>query len=267
MGHQGEHDFLSIDHIDADPRVHAESLDASEAWPPLLRPGILMGHDAYGRWETRILSESLASVERTVDENGTCLASLLAWTDRLRAWQPSEGSLFVRIGKPWVPRGRSWLAQWEVPPVEAERILLNDLIKRIPGQWRPHDWPAGLTDAAYGGLPCRRDVAEAALARYLGTRLIGSWVAYQGEGLRSVLASLVSAFALATSALARTGTGVVTTGRLASAIRAADWILLHLLDREQWAAWCSQWERDEDSRQLVGLVATATRMLDDATWA
>jgi len=110
-------------------------------------------------------------------------------------------------------------------------------------------------------------MAEAALARYLGTRLHGSWVAYQGAGLRAVLASLVSAYGLAALALRENGDGVITLGRLTSAIRAADWLLLHLLDRDQWAAWCSQWEPEADSRALLGLVADAAQVLDALTWA
>jgi hypothetical protein len=137
----------------------------------------------------------------------------------------------------------------------------------VPPDWQVPAWPGGLQDESVGGPSVRRAAADAALARYLGTRLHASWVAYQGEGLRAVLASLVSAYGLATLALRGNGEGVVTLGRLTSSIRAADWLLLHLLDREPWAAWCSQWEADADSRVLLGLVADATRLLDQLTWA
>jgi hypothetical protein len=81
-----------------------------------------------------------------------------------------------------------------------------------------------------------------------------------------VLASLVSAYALAGLALATNGAGPATLGRLTSALRASDWLLLHLLDREQWAAWCSQWEASPDAAELVALVAATQQLLDSLTW-
>lgn len=134
-------------------------------------------------------------------------------------------------------------------------------------EWRPDGWPDGLTDADIAGPPLSRRQAESALHRYLGTRLIGSWIAYQGEGVLSVFASLVSSYVLAAAALAVNGRGVVTAGRVASAIRAADWLQLHLVDREAWAAWCGQWEIAPDGPvELGGWIATGDALLDGLDW-
>ena len=58
-----------------------------------------------------------------------------------------------------------------------------------------HRWPGSRSAE---GRRMRR------LGRYLATRLVGSWVAYQGTGLRSVTASLVSAYVLTSLALQAT---------------------------------------------------------------
>jgi hypothetical protein len=261
-------DFLTIDHISGDPRVHVESLDALDAWPPLLRPGVLAGHDAFDRWEQRMLGDVLGPVNDGTGSVGPAVAGALCWTDGLRQWRPSDGALLGVVGKPLGQWDAQWLRRWaSTERVGPQHFLLNSLMSLVPPAWRVSSWPAGLADATMGGPPVARSMAEAALARYLGTRLHGSWIAYQGAGLRAVLASLVSAYGLAALALRESGDGVITLGRLTSAIRAADWLLLHLLDRDQWAAWCSQWEPEADSRALLGLVADAAQVLDALTWA
>ena len=132
---------------------------------------------------------------------------------------------------------------------------------------RPADWPDGLTDASVAGDAVTRLDAEAALARYLAVRLTASWVTYQGNGLRSVLASLVSSLGLVSLALMNSGDGPVTVGRLTSAIRAADWLQLHLLDRDAWASWCSEAEDTPDPARLLSVVAAAGQVLGHCSWA
>jgi hypothetical protein len=198
------------------------------------------------------------------------LASALCWTDVLRAWRAADGSLDVLIRRPWRhPDPNRLLRNWA--SVEALRAgVLMPLLAGVPAEWRPNAWPKGLTDASMGGEPVSRSKADAALGRYLATRLVGSWVAYQGAGLRSVATSLVHAYALTSLALhatAETHAQPVTFGRLASAIRAADWLLLHLLDRDVWARACSAYETDADAARLLVLVAGATRLLDACDWA
>jgi hypothetical protein len=260
--------FLSFDHIAMDPRVHLESLDARDAWPPLLKPGVLAGHEVYGRWEARSMEEFLAPAT-THDPLAFGLTRLLCWSDTLRAWRPSEGSLEVLARRPWRLAEPQRLLKHAADGAMLRR-LVETLMGRVPPQWRPLAWPRDLTDASADGPAVTRAAADAALARYLAARLMASWIAYQGRGLRSTAASLVSAYVLAAVALQSTGTGdgthTVTVGRLTSAIRASDWLLLHLLDREVWAAWCAEWESAPDVRPLLMLVAGATRVLDGLDW-
>lgn len=263
----GQFQFLSFTRIESDSRVHVEALDALDAWPPLLRPGVLAGHDVYDMWERRVLMDCLAQAHVNGIGLGPCLAGALCWTERIRAWNAADGSLDVLVARPFATRDTRWLNFWRTTDFSRPQALLTMLMGMVPADWQAPQWPAGLTDEERSGEPVSRLDAELALARYLGTRLAASWVAYQGEGLRSVLASLGSAYALAVLALRTNGADLVTLGRLTSALRASDWLLLHLLDRDQWAGWCSSWERRADASELVGIVADADGLLDSLSWA
>lgn len=262
-----ERTFLSIDHIQVDPRVHVEGLDARGAWPPQLRPGVLAGHGAYEAWERRVLAEFLQPVEAGRSRLASQMTAALCWTDAIRAWRAADGDLSVLIQRPWRRLSCDHLLQRAAGDVALRHRVLTPLLAEVPAAWRPPAWPQGLTDTDTTPTPLTRDLAERALARYLATRLMGSWIAYQGEGLRSVLASLVSAYALACLALASAPGQVLTLGHMTSAIRAADWLLLHLLDRDRWAAWCADTERLPDARTLVEIVAEAAVTFDTLPWA
>ena len=260
--------FLSFDHIKADQRVHLEALDAREAWPPMLRPDVLAGHGGYAAWETRLLAEFLGPACDGQAPLPDMLASALCWTDGIRSWRRADGSLEVLAGRRWRHTDPKRVLRASATSDALLARVLRPLLASVPAKWRPHAWPEGLTDGATGGAPISRQHADAALGRYLATRLFGSWVAYQGTGLRSVAASLVHAYVLASLALYTTqeAASVVTFDRLTSAIRASDWLLLHLLDRDVWARACSQYESDADAAPLLELVAGATRLLDSCTW-
>jgi hypothetical protein len=260
----GETLFLSYDHIQTDPRTHLDCLDAREAWPPLLRPGVLAGFGAYDAWEARVLTAFLQPVVDGRRQLGEAAVDLIEWTDWVREWRTADGALEVRIQREWQGRATRPPHTMDATVVT---VLLDDLISQVPGPWRPAAWPSGLVDVNLGGTELDRTSADASLARYLATRLIGSWVAYQGEGLRSVVASLVSAYALAVEALRRTCDGAPTIGHMTSAVRASDWILLHLLDRPAWASWCARSEGDVDAGQLVGLVQATSASFEALPWA
>ena len=271
QGTSSSDDFLSFDHIQADPRVHVEGLDAHDAWPPLLRPGVLAGLGAYGRWEARLLADFLGPVCAGEAPLPSMLASALCWTDVLRSWRQSDGALDVLAGRAWRhPDANRLLRPEALRTSSVQARVLTPLLARVPAAWRPPAWPAGLTDVDTAGEPVTRTQAEAALARYLATRLAGSWVAYQGKGLRSVAASLVYAFALAALAMDAFCDGIrqtPTLGRLTSAIRASDWLLLHLLDRDVLAHASSAHEAEPDAGPLLKVVAGATHLLDGLAWA
>ena len=255
-------DFLSYDHISADERVHVEGLDARDAWPPFLRPGVLAGLEAYDAWERRILLEWLAPGAAGRALVHDALADALRWTEWVRNWRAADGSLEARVARPWLRRPPHRPGQAATNPAD----VLRELRALVPETWRPTDWPAGLTDASFVGVPVTEREAHAALARYLGTRLLGSWVAYQGQGVRSVLASLCSSLALVSLALTAHPGPTVSLGQLRTALRAADWLQLHLLDRDQWAAWCAAWEDERNPADLLSLVGASGDLLIRCGW-
>lgn len=258
--------FLSFATIPTDPRVHVEGLDAREAWPPLLRPGILAGVDGYEAWEDAVLRQYLMRVGEGMSLSNALLA-MLDFTEAIRAWSPADSDADL----PTLIRARSRHTEAMASAAEASAdsdasFLLFNLIQGVPAAWRPPRWPDGLTDPTHDDRPLTRPQAELALCRYLATRLVATWVAYQGGGLRSVAASLIVCHALAVQALVASAGNTPTFGHITDAIRATDWLVLHLLDRQDWATWCSQVEGEKHDSRLRSWVAAADRWLDDLPW-
>lgn len=264
----GGNGFLAATHVPANPRVHVDALDARTTWPPSLRPGVLAGHEAYAAWEETMMRQVLAPAASGSRPLGAALREALVWTDVVRAWQPADGVLALHTRHAWTRGHAAGGGRDHHGGTAGLDAVVNALMSRVPAAWRVRDWPAGLT-AAPSSSGCRalslREV-EQVFSRYLGVRLAGASMAYQGDGVRSVLASLVSAFTLATSALARNGHGAPTRQRLVAALRAADWLQLHLLDREAWAGWCRRWETDGTSEGLLTVVTAAEALLADLPW-
>ena len=86
--------------VDAPPALAdvgvLDGLDAREAWPPLLRPGVLMDLESYGAWERRALTVLTSGDTAPRD----ALAALADVTARIAAWTPGSGELLdeVHIG-------------------------------------------------------------------------------------------------------------------------------------------------------------------------
>lgn len=79
---------------------------------------------------------------------------------------------------------------------------------------------------------------ERGMKNYLAARLFGNWLAYQSQGLRSVVAWLRTCAAVVRHFLVRRvlGSGLPATRQdFIEAVRAADLLLLHVLDTESFA--------------------------------
>jgi Fe-S-cluster containining protein len=70
-----------------------DGLDARDAFPPLLRPGVLMDWDTLAAWD-RFAFDRLSRERRSVD---AALRDLRLACDHLRAWTPSDGPLVDRL--------------------------------------------------------------------------------------------------------------------------------------------------------------------------
>lgn len=212
------------------PSGEYEGLDAREALPPLLRPGVLMDQESYAVWERHMVA-TLASG----GQPESMLARLRRDAETIRRWQPADGVLVDHVTE--VCANGSGRAVAETPQIDIAELDL-DVRRCVPHHvevfvpsldfdrvWKTFvaaDWPA----------------MRGPVGRYLAARAFASWAAYQGHGLRTVVRSLEAALAVLKMETARAG---VRAGRavddvlLLEAVRAADLLLVHLASREELA--------------------------------
>jgi hypothetical protein len=207
-----------------------EGLDARGAWPPLLRPDCLFDAEAFDLFET--LTVAALSAGRT--HPWQRLAGLAGWWERVRAWQPHDGSLaeHIRATAHLVDKGQA------VP--DGTRAILRGALWRDLRAAIPSDWQAQADQRTAAPGPEAAAVLDAPegarlVARYLTARFFGSWLAYQGEGVRSSLAGLSMALVALEHGVAGSAMRA-PYDRLLDGIRTADLLLLHLAVPEALAA-------------------------------
>jgi Fe-S-cluster containining protein len=194
-----------------------EGLDARDALPPLLRPGVLMDWPSLERWEA--FAVSVLGDERRSPE--AALEVLAAAAEEARRWEPADGAfgeyfpkvlertLGKGISDPWDPAVRGSQG-WLLPPLP-ERLEDVDRRLVVPG------WPSL-------AVPIRR---------WLAAKAFASWLALQGEGLRTTALGLRVALGVLRAEAARGCAGAGRTldaALLEEAVRRADLILVHLSD-------------------------------------
>ena len=203
-----------------------EGLDAIDELPPLLRPGLLTDLDAYAEWEAlclRVLASSSDSAELALDR-------IEAATRRITEWRPDDGvfsdavrDAFTTNADPVVPafwsaaddRERFELARAAVPKgLRAPRVP-----EELEAQWRAaSEWWTEF---------------ERAARRFVAAHLFGTWVAYQGSSLLTIVRVLKIGLSVVRVEAARRSAGTARDApekRFIEAVRAADLLLVHLAD-------------------------------------
>ena len=207
-----------------------EGLDARDALPPLLRPGLLCDMEGYDAWERAgisLFAESGRSFE-------TCLDVLAVATESIREWNPGGGTLAERVQADFQTAAEARLAlDWSsAQTIERVRLLTvgrvgDDLIS-LDG-----------FDESWNDHPGKRlDWFNSAMKNYLASRLFANWIAYQGRGLRTIVEWLrTCAAVVGHELLRRTGhsTVVPDPADFIEAVRSADLLLLHVLDSASFA--------------------------------
>ncbi|MCG6922914.1 MAG: hypothetical protein LJF15_17785 [Acidobacteria bacterium] len=196
-----------------------DGLDARGSVPPLLRPGVLMGWAAHARWEAHAVA-TLAREDLSPDE---ALALLSVQAESARGWDPEDGVFDDYLercleapsradAEPARPDecARAWRAVAECVP---------------PGHPLPSPAGEGFVDDGWGGL-------VAPVRRWLAARAFASWLALQGEGLRTTVLGLRLSLAVLRAEAARGRGGARGADGLREAIRRADLLLVHLADPE-----------------------------------
>ena len=70
-----------------------DGLDARGEWPPLLRPGVLMDFDSYGRWE----ESAIAGLTSGAISAREALGTVEDATQAISQWTPGDGALIDRV--------------------------------------------------------------------------------------------------------------------------------------------------------------------------
>jgi hypothetical protein len=175
-----------------------DGLNARDVWPPLLRPGVMMDLESFGTWE-RLAVELLT---RPGIAPRVSLETLDAATRRVERWTPgAKGPAFAET------------ATGNEPLLHAVRDAFGLLSPPT----------AVLADH------------EPALKRWLAARLFGTWIAYQGNGLRTIVRYLHACLDVFTIELARDRDPL-------QAIRRSDYLIVH----------------ESSSQQLAGLLNDRT---------
>jgi Fe-S-cluster containining protein len=205
----------------------AEGLDARDALPPLLHPGMLMDLDAYDRWERR----AIAMLSRHDLDAAHAIEGIAGATRRIQSWRPGGPALGDVVEREFdvaraaeanedlsADAARAAAAIASVPP-----RLTTSLSASIDGyQFRWQDvarwWP---------------DV-DRVVRRYLAARLFGNWVAYHGTGLQGIVEYLRVCLSVVRIEAARLQAAPPSSSSpwqiVTEAIRNADLLLVHLSD-------------------------------------
>ena len=229
-----------------------EGLDAREAPPPLLRPGVLMDWPSLERWE-RFAVSVLADAERSPE---SALDVLAGAAEEARRWTPHDGpfaAFFEHVlssrGTPIgtgpegsagaggslarTPRpgalGMAWHLVADCVPHQAILPPPPEASDEADERWVRAHWPA----------------LAGPIRRWIAAKAFGSWLALQGEGLRTTVLGLRLALGVLRAEAARGCTDAsraLDAELLKEAGRRADLLLVHLADPEALARRLSRCE-------------------------
>jgi Fe-S-cluster containining protein len=224
----------SLSIVEASPPLRlpppVEGLDAREALPPLLRPGLLCDIQGYDVWERA----ALAVFARTTIDFGTCLDIVSAATESIRHWSPGGESLADRVRSDFHSADAAHTRYSRSPARAIERIRLLTM-----GGVGDDLAPLDSFDDRWKECAARRlDWFNVAMKNYLAARLFANWIAYQGQGLRTIVEWLRTCAAVVGHELlrhTRDAESIPDTSAFIEAVRSADLILLHVLDSASFA--------------------------------
>jgi len=222
------------------PSGQPEGLDAHEALPPLLRPGMLMDHAGYAAWETHVVcclaGHDAVACSRQPEQT---LAMLEDHAARVSRWRPGDTSLVDEIRR---LNGNLTPVTASDPDWAFERRLFDFARSSVvpPDTWPPYPrsanrmWSSGVAEAWHGH--------SLVIGRYLSGHAFASWMAYQGSGVMSLIRRLQLALAvLRAEAIRRCDGESLTAETLKEGVRQADLLLVHLADRSELARRINAW--------------------------
>jgi len=211
-----------------DPPI--EGLDARNALPPLVRPGLLCDLEGYDAWER----SGLAVFARSDLHFATCIDIVAAATESIRGWSPGGESLAMRVAAGF----QAACGSHATPGWSASRAIERVRFLTM-GQVGDDLLPVEGFDNKWNDYPGRRiDWFNDGMKNYLGSRLFANWIAYQGRGLRTIVEWLRTCAAVVGHELLRRtndSTSPPDPRTFIEAVRGADLLLLHVLDSASFA--------------------------------
>ena len=196
-----------------------EGLDAREAYPPFLRPGVLLGFDGLRAFE----DEAVRALSNAVSVwDG--LSDIAAAVNEIRSWRVSLGPLPEFIHSTFA-RSLDRVASTSPGPDPRAILLASVNVTEGASVGNLPDFPAT--------TPHISPRADLVLRKYLASRLIAGWVMFQAEDLGAIPRYLRLCLDTVLLFEAATPPDAPELTRWKEAIRSADLWLLHHCDPER----------------------------------
>lgn len=211
-----------IEVVDAAPplalREPIEGLDASDALPPLVRPGLLADIQGYAAWEEAALLEWATAPSAHV-----ALERISAATERIRQWTPVRGPLIHAVTGAF---GAAGLATEGDEPGLSEGF---GAVREVTGPHPLLNVEDGFSEIWTMLQAESGDVLRRPIANYMAACTFANWTAYRGQGLRTVVAWLQGCYDVLRVQLVRHASraGEVNREVLIESFRMADFIIVH----------------------------------------
>ena len=202
-------------------REPVEGLDARGALPPLIHPGMLADLDGYDAWERTVIDTLMCAphLSRALD----VIASA---TEEVRRWTPADGALTKTVTAAFTAASESTIrGAWSSAALDIVGTLNRGEVTLDKHQDLEIAWQRL--------APPERVDLHRPVANYLAARAFANWVAYQGHGLRTVVAWLRACHdVLRSVALSRAASTLrpLAPVDLLESIRVTDMVMLHTID-------------------------------------
>lgn len=199
------------------PSLPIEGLDAREALPPLVRPGLLSDIDGYAAWEASVIRE-LADAPSAA----AALDRITAATEIVRRWTPGKGPLASTVRDAFATATAGAAASVDLS--EAFGV-----VREVTGPHPLLQVDNGFADAWRVLEAGQASVLRRPVANYMAACAFGNWTAYRGQGLRTVVAWLRACYDVLRLQLVQypRPAGPLDRAGMIEAFRMADFILVH----------------------------------------
>lgn len=220
--------------------VVPEGLDVRGELPPRLSARVLSDWPGLTAWEAHVV-EVLAGRRATSETTEAALARLGEHADRLAGWRPGGSeTLADAVARLDTPPGRRPLEHDDGPfALSSARVGFAAARDACRAPWT---WPAapGDLDALEAQWVAEGWAVHAAIVRrYLASKAFASWIGYQADATRSLIAWLRLAWAVLRIECVRSSAASqrsLDPEILKDAVRQADLLLVHYADSAGLAA-------------------------------